>query len=77
VAKTLVDLGLKAPRRAFPVSFLDFVDRSLQRASWDHGVPLASVMKTRDHWDRIGEDRFAHTMPGRYAVSHESSYVSV
>lgn len=77
VAKTLVDCGLKAPRKAFPVSFLDFVDKSMMRTSWDAGSPPVSVMKLRDFWDRIGEDRFAHTMPSRYAVQNQMGYISV
>ena len=37
VAKTLVDLGLRAPRPAFPPAFLDFTDRALRRTAWDSG----------------------------------------
>lgn len=77
VAKTLVDLGLLAPRRAFPVSFLDYADKSLMRTSWDNSMPQPGILKLRDHWDRIGEDRFAHAMPRRYAVYQERSYLSV
>lgn len=58
VAKTLVDMGLRAPRRAFPVAFLDFADRAMLRSSWEHGLPPASVMGLNHHWERIGEDRF-------------------
>ncbi len=77
VAKTLVDCGLKAPRKAFPVSFLDFVDKSVMRSSWDVASPPVSVMKLRDFWDTIGEDRFSHTVPSRYAVQQPMGYVSV
>ena len=76
IAKTLADLGLRAPRKAFPVSFLDFADRALMRTSWEAGSPPACVMKLRHHWDRIGEDRFAHTQGGRYAVYNETVYAS-
>lgn len=76
IAKTLADLGLRAPRKAFPVSFLDFADRALMRTSWDAGLPPSCVMKLRDHWDRIGEDRFAHVQGGRYAVYNENVYAS-
>ncbi len=77
IAKTLVDLGLKAPRRAFPVSFLDFVDRSLMRTSWENGGPQASVLKLRDHWHRIGEDRFASAQRDQYAIYNENIYTAV
>ncbi len=73
VAKTLVDLGLKASRKAFPASFLDFADTSLMRAGWDHGAPQSSIVKLRHFWDRIGEDRFAHVMAGRYSVVSEGA----
>ncbi len=59
VAKTLVDMGLRAPRKAFPVSYLDHVDRSFMRTGWDVGGPTPSAMALKQHWDRIGEDRFA------------------
>ena len=75
VAKTLADLGLRAPRKAFPTSFLDFVDKSLMRTNWDTGSAQASVIKLREFWDKIGEDRFAHVMAGRYPVYGEGVFV--
>lgn len=59
VAKTLADMGLRAPRRAFPESYLEHVDRSLMRSGWDIGGPCASSIEIKQHWDKIGEDRFA------------------
>ncbi len=59
IAKTLVDLGLRAPRRAFPASYLDHVDRSLMRSGWEVGGPSASTLALKEHWDGIGEDPFA------------------
>ncbi len=75
VAKTLADLGLRAPRKAFPVSFLDFADRAMQRRSWDTaaGIP-SSVVAIKDHWDNIGEDRFAATVRDQYAIYNEAIY---
>lgn len=69
VAKTLVDLGLRAPRKAFPVAFLDFADRSIARQGWDIGsyTPL-SVMELKYHWDKIGEDMFSSFVHIGYAV---------
>lgn len=69
VAKTLVDLGLRAPRHAFPPAFLDFADRALQRTAWDlGGNPPTSIVELRDHWERIGENRFAGMLPGAISV---------
>lgn len=59
VAKTLVDLGLRAPRRAYPAAYLDHIDRSLMRSGWDVGGPSASTLELKAYWDEIGEDPFA------------------
>jgi hypothetical protein len=75
VAKTLTDLGLRAPRKAFPVSFLDFADRAMQRRSWDTGAGVPqSVIAIKEHWDIIGEDRFAATARDQYAIYNEAIY---
>lgn len=58
VARILVDLGLRAPRRAFPVSFIDFVDKGAQRFAAGMGIPAPGAMALKQHWDQIGEDRF-------------------
>lgn len=74
VAKTLVDLGLKAPRKAFPVSFLDFCDKALLRRNWDQyeiqGGPPHAVLILREHWDGIGEEK-PSPFPAHYAVLNE------
>jgi hypothetical protein len=59
VAKTLVDMGLRAPRKAFPASFLDHADGALMRTGWDVGGPSEALIELKAHWDKIGEDRFA------------------
>jgi hypothetical protein len=59
VAKTLVDMGLRAPRRAFPASYLDHVDRTLMRSGFDIGGPKGATIALKQHWDEIGEDCFA------------------
>ena len=59
VAKTLADMGLRAPRKAFPESYLEHVDRSLMRSGWDVGGPCASSIEMKHHWDKTGEDKFA------------------
>ncbi len=59
VAKTLADMGLRAPRKAFPESYLEHVDRTLMRSGWDVGGPCVSSVEMKRHWDEIGEDKFA------------------
>jgi hypothetical protein len=59
VAKVLVDLGLRAPRVAFPSEFLKFADHSLMRTGWEIGGPSMGVVGLKRHWDKTGESRFA------------------
>jgi beta-galactosidase len=55
VAKSLVDCGLRAPRRAFPSDYLEFVDNSLRRSGWYVGGPTAGTLSLKDYWDAIEE----------------------
>ncbi len=50
IAKELVDMGLRAPRIAFPMEFLNFVDNSLTRHDWDISSPSAALLDLRDMW---------------------------
>lgn len=78
VAKTLVDLGLRAPRKAFPGTFLDFCDNMMLRAgkfSDEHSGPPQAVTVLKGHWDSIGENRFG-PLPVHYATFNEGQYVS-
>ena len=59
ISKTLVDLGLRAPRASFPSEYLEFLDKSLLRGGWEIGGPTESAAELKLHWDRIGEDKFA------------------
>ncbi len=59
IAKTLVDLGLRAPRAALPTEYLEHVDKTLLRSHWHVGGPTASIVDLKKHWDHIGEDKFA------------------
>lgn len=59
VAKTLVEFGLRAPRMAFPAEYLRFADRALMRKGWEVGGPSRALNDLKDHWDAIGEDKFA------------------
>jgi hypothetical protein len=59
VAKMLADMGLRAPRCAFPQDYLDHVDRSLMRSGFEVGSACASTIDMKRFWDDIGEDKFA------------------
>ena len=58
VAKVLVDLGLRARRGAFPVAYLEFVDRSLMRSRFEAGGATLQSLSLQSFWDEIGEDPF-------------------
>lgn len=59
VAKTLVDLGLRAPRMSLPTEYLDHADACLMRDDWEVGAANAPLKDLQKHWAKIGEDRFA------------------
>ena len=71
VAKNLVDMGLRAPRSAFPAEYLAFIDKTLLRSGWQICGLIASSAALKAHWDKIGEDRFA-AYRGRAVVSEEN-----
>lgn len=74
VAKTLVDLGLRAPRKSFPSAYLEFIDKSLLRTGWEVGGPTKSAAELKIHWDKIGEDKFA-AFRGDIPVATETVFV--
>jgi len=67
VTKTLVEMGLRTPRRALPADYLRYVDHSLLRSGLSMGGPNGATMDLKAHWDCIGEDKFA---PHRQAIDH-------
>lgn len=79
IAKTLVDLGLRAPRRAFPQAFLEFCDKCALRRSWDVGagayVPPPSITALKNFWEGAGENLFS-PLPTQYAVWNEGVMIS-
>ncbi len=75
VAKVLVDMGLRAPRMAFPVEFLDFADSCLMRSGWEVGGPSQALIELNEHWGRIGEDKFAG-FKRQYSLLDDGVYAS-
>ncbi len=59
IAKVLVDLGLRGTRKCFPTSYLEFIDKSLLRSGYEVGGPTRGSLALKQHWDLIGEDKFA------------------
>jgi hypothetical protein len=74
VSKTLVDLGLRATRKAFPTEYLNHVDDSLLRSGWDVGGPTAGIAELKAHWDKIGEDKFAPYRREMFVAGKSPSY---
>lgn len=59
VSKTLVDLGLRAPRVAFPESYLQSVDNIMMREIHEAGLASVALKDLHHHWQEIGDDKFA------------------
>lgn len=57
-AKTLVELGLRAPRKAFPADFLNFIDQALTRDSWEIGSANDAMHDLARYWVANGENAF-------------------
>jgi hypothetical protein len=74
VAKTLVDLGLRGPRVAFPADFLKFADAALMRQGWEVGGPTQALLDLRQHWDNIGESVFV-AFSGEYSLVGTAAYL--
>lgn len=74
VAKVLVDLGLRAPRMAFPADFLKFTDGAMMRSGWEVGGPSSGMVGLKDYWDVIGEDKFA-PFKGDYPLQEHRAYI--
>lgn len=75
VAKLLVDLGLRAPRMAFPACFLSYADGALTRDRYDVHGPNEALLGLQTHWARVGEDQFAG-VKRQYSLLDEAMYAS-
>lgn len=54
VARLLVDYGLRAPRQAFPASFLDYVDATrTPRHAVTRAVMDSDVVELKDFWQTL------------------------
>ena len=59
ISKILVDLGLRAPRMAFPEAYLEFADNTLMREIHQSGSASLCLRELQNHWAETGDDRFA------------------
>lgn len=53
VAMMLIDLGLRAPRGAFPAEFLCRIDAAITRAGQVESALSTAVADLLEHWQRI------------------------
>ncbi len=53
IAKELVEMGLLAPRIAFPMEFLDYVDRALLRNDFEMGAPSKALQNLASIWSVV------------------------
>ncbi len=75
IARVLVDMGLQAPRLAFPGDFLDHVEATLLRDRPLQTVPASYVALAR-HWAAIGEDLYAFSRSEWSAENRLQSFVT-
>lgn len=61
IAKVLVDVGLRAPRAAFPAAFLKYADHALMREDWAIGGPNKALKDLKSHWFQTSEDQYEST----------------
>ncbi len=59
IAMVLVGLGLRAPRLAFPESFLELMDKSMMRQIHDPASCAPAMRELQGHWHSKGDDKFA------------------
>lgn len=76
VSKVLSDLGLKAPRLAFPEEFLNYVDAAMMREGYEYGAPSHSTKDLVGYWAKIGEDQFAG-FKRQYSLVDEEFYQGI
>lgn len=57
VSKMLVELGLRAPRLAFPMEFLDYADAALMRQGWGVGAPSQNLLALQALWFSMQKER--------------------
>ncbi len=71
VSKMLVEMGLRAPRLAFPLEFLDYADACLMRYGWDVGAPSEALIALRDYWFKLGESAQPSSFRHVHAIIRE------
>lgn len=76
VSRVLVDMGLMAPRLAFPGDFLDHVDATLVRGRPLRTMP-ASYTALAHHWAALGEDLYALSPLARKQDRPDSEVIRV
>ncbi|MAS87082.1 MAG: hypothetical protein CMH30_03770 [Micavibrio sp.] len=59
ITKVLVECGLRAPRSAFPQSFLAHIDQALVKDDHEYGAATPEMKDLAAHWHSHGEDSFA------------------
>lgn len=58
IVEILVHLGLRAPRTAFPESYVKLIDQSTMQDIYDVRLSHFPLRDLRHHWYAIGEDNF-------------------
>lgn len=51
ISRQLVEMGLRAPRDAFPIDFLSYFDRVIERKGQHIGGPSDAMLELLDQWN--------------------------
>lgn len=71
VSKTLVDLGLRASRDAFPESYLNFCDHIRRRLPTEFQMSPKSVQNLQRHWASLGDLDNSHSCSQKSCIDTE------
>ncbi len=51
ISRQLVEMGLRAPRHSFPIDFLSYFDRAIERKGQHIGGPSEAMLELLDQWN--------------------------
>ena len=71
IAKVLTDLGMRAPRSAYPQAFLAFADNAMVCSAWQLGAADAELKALHSYWVDHGE---MHCSPQNQAEDTRSRF---
>lgn len=69
ISRKLVEMGLRAPRYAFPMDFQSYFDRAMERIGQKIGAPSPEMLELFDHWNGLSSPMHDISEPRQYVES--------